>query len=143
MSIRLFYPESGKAQREQGQSSAFIYFRGGGYTVGSVDEFENGLGIVAEESDAVTIGVEYRLAPGWSFPVQLDEYDTVIEWLQGDEGKKRGASHEKVCGGGDSTGGNMTAAATLRRKDTGKKLLRMPNRAERMNDEFVMDCLKE
>ncbi|KAF9773416.1 hypothetical protein IL306_008788 [Fusarium sp. DS 682] len=119
--IRLFYTKSGQEQREKKDSAALIYFHGGGYTVGSVDEFENGLRIVAEESGAVVVGVEYRLAPEWSFPVQLDEYDAVIDWAQGNEGRKRGISSEKVCGGGDSAGGNMTAAVTLRRKDNGRK----------------------
>ncbi|KAH7234834.1 Alpha/Beta hydrolase protein [Fusarium redolens] len=122
--IRRFYPKSGHDLRKKNESAALIYFHGGGYTVGSVDEFENGLRIVAEESGAVIIGVEYRLAPEWSFPVQLDEYDAVICWFKGNEGKKRGISSEKICGGGDSAGGNMTAAVTLRRKDNGKKPLK-------------------
>jgi acetyl esterase/lipase len=90
--IRHFYPKSGHDLRKKNESAALIYFHGGGYTVGSVDEFENGLRIVAEESGAVIIGVEYRLAPEWSFPVQLDEYDAVIDWFQGNEGKKQGIS---------------------------------------------------
>jgi acetyl esterase/lipase len=43
-----------------------------GYTVGTVDEFENGIRIVAEEAGFQVYGVEYRLAPGWRFPNQLD-----------------------------------------------------------------------
>jgi acetyl esterase/lipase len=31
------------------EAGALIYFHGGGYSVGSVEEFENGLRIVAEE----------------------------------------------------------------------------------------------
>jgi acetyl esterase/lipase len=31
---------------------------------------------------------------------------------------------EKICGGGDSAGGKMTAAVALRRKDNGKKPLK-------------------
>jgi acetyl esterase/lipase len=45
--VRVLYPKSGKAEGENG---AWVYFHGGGYTVGSVDEFENGLRQVAEES---------------------------------------------------------------------------------------------
>ncbi|KAF9876822.1 alpha beta hydrolase fold-3 domain protein [Colletotrichum karsti] len=119
--IRIFYPSSGKQVRDDGDSAALVYMHGGGYTVGSVDEFENGLRIVAENSGAIVVGVEYRLAPEWSYPVQLDEYDAVIDWFQGDEGNKRGVNGDKVCGGGDSAGGNMTAALALRRKDQKKK----------------------
>lgn len=53
------------------------------------------------------VGVEYRLAPKWRFPTQLDEYAAVVEWLQGEGGKKRGVNSKKVMGGGDSAGGNI------------------------------------
>lgn len=89
-----------------------------------MDEFENDLRIVAEESGAVIIGVEYRLALERSLPIQLDDYDSMINWVQGDEGRKRGISPDQVCGGGDSAGGNMTAAASLPRKDNRKKPLK-------------------
>ena len=56
-----------------------IYFHGGGYTVGTVDEFENGCRLLAEESSVQVYAVEYRLAPEWQFPTQLDEYQTVLE----------------------------------------------------------------
>ncbi|KAL0934900.1 alpha beta hydrolase fold-3 domain protein [Colletotrichum truncatum] len=122
--IRIFYPYSGRQSRDHGNSPALVYMHGGGYTVGSVDEFENGLRLIAEESGAVVIGVEYRLAPEWSYPVQLDEYDAVVDWLHGGEARNRGINPDRVCGGGDSAGGNMTAALTLRRKDQEKKPLK-------------------
>ncbi|KAI8398817.1 hypothetical protein FOFC_20042, partial [Fusarium oxysporum] len=75
----------------------------------------------ASKSGAVIIGVEYRLVLEQSLPIQLDEYDSVISWVQCDEGRKRGISLDTVCGGDDSAGGNMTAAASLRRKDNRKK----------------------
>lgn len=121
--IRVFYPSSGKEAKEAGKAAALIYFHGGGYTVGTVDEFENGLRIVAEESGCQVYAVEYRLAPEWKFPTQLDEYVAVAEWLHGEGGKDRGVDSLKVMGGGDSAGGNMTAAVSLRLRDEGKKAL--------------------
>lgn len=50
--VRLFYPQS-VVDGKKTDVAALIYFHGGGYTVGSVDEFENGLRILAEEADAV------------------------------------------------------------------------------------------
>lgn len=119
--IRVLYPSSGEDKRKNNQAGALIYFHGGGYTVGSVDEFENGLRLLAESSGVQVYAVEYRLAPEFRFPVQLDEYDAVIDAVQGEFGQKRGVAH--VLGGGDSAGGNMTAAITLRRKDNNKKPL--------------------
>lgn len=117
------FPRSGHDLRKKNESAALIYFHGGD-TVGSVDEFENDLRIVAEESGAVIVGVEYQLALERSLPIQLDDYDSMINWVQGDEGRKRGISPDQVCGGGDSAGGNMTAAASLHRKVNRKKPLK-------------------
>lgn len=119
--VRVLYPESGKSATSKGDAAALIYFHGGGYTVGSVDEFEQGLRIVAEESGAQVYAVEYRLAPENRFPTQLDEFSFVLDWVQGEGGKERGVNPNKVCCGGDSAGGNMTAALALRRRDEGKK----------------------
>ena len=44
----------------------------------------------------------------------------MIAWLQGEGGKQRGVDCKKVCGGGDSAGGNMTAAISLRLRDERK-----------------------
>ncbi|CCC05159.1 hypothetical protein SMACR_07896 [Sordaria macrospora] len=121
--IRVLYPKSGKDSKNKGRAGALIYFHGGGYTVGSVDEFENGLRLVAEESGCQVYAVEYRLAPEFKYPTQLDEYSAVIDWVQGEGGKTRGVHPDKVLGGGDSAGGNMTAAICLRRMDEGRKPL--------------------
>ena len=48
--VRVFYPKSGAEKKRMGASSALVYFHGGGYTVGSVDEFENGPRLLAEKS---------------------------------------------------------------------------------------------
>ncbi|KAI0425085.1 Alpha/Beta hydrolase protein [Xylaria sp. FL1042] len=77
-----------------------------------------GLGCLLKEP---TIGVEYRLASGWSFPTQLDEYEAVLSWAQSDEGNKFGIDHGSVLGGSDSAGGNMTAALSLRILDKHQK----------------------
>jgi acetyl esterase/lipase len=94
--IRVFYPKSGEEKRKAGGAVALIYFHGGGYTVGIVDEFENGLRIVAEESGVQVYAVEYRPAPEWRLPTQLNEYVAVTEWLQGQGWKARGLNQDRV-----------------------------------------------
>ncbi|CRG83551.1 alpha/beta hydrolase fold-3 domain protein [Talaromyces islandicus] len=117
--IRLFYPKavSDKGNAKDKKVAALVYMHGGGYTVGSVDEFENGLRLLAEAAGVITVGVEYHLAPEHRFPSQLDEFSAVIDWAQGSQGRDRGINPNLVFGGGDSAGGNMTAALALRRQD--------------------------
>ncbi|KAJ9315223.1 hypothetical protein DTO271D3_4390 [Paecilomyces variotii] len=121
--VRVFYPESGEDRTRADDAAALVYFHGGGYTIGTVDEFENGCRILAEEAGVQVYAVEYRLSPEWRYPTQLDEYDFVVDWLQGQGGKEMGVSPDRVMGGGDSAGGNMTASLCLRRLDQGKKPL--------------------
>ncbi|OSC99103.1 hypothetical protein PYCCODRAFT_1438711 [Trametes coccinea BRFM310] len=119
--VRVFYPKSGEQHKSQGQAGALVYMHGGGYTVGCVDDFEHGLRVLAEASACQVYAVEYHRAPEYRYPVQLDEYSAVVDWVQGPEGQKRGVHPDRVAGGGDSAGGNMTAALALRRRDEGKK----------------------
>lgn len=51
--IRVLYPNHGEHKRVEGKMGAMIYFHGGGYCTGSVDEFENGLRLLAEESACI------------------------------------------------------------------------------------------
>ncbi|KAL4963473.1 alpha/beta hydrolase [Aspergillus stella-maris] len=120
INIRVLYP-SHPQKSSRDLVPALIYFHGGGYTVGTADEFENGCRILAEKAGVQVYIVEYRLAPEWKFPTQLDEYVSVIEWVRGQGGKERGVDPDLVFGGGDSAGGNMTAAISLRLRDEGKK----------------------
>lgn len=47
--VRILCPSSAERERKRGEAGGVVYFHGGGDTVGSVDEFENGLRLVAEE----------------------------------------------------------------------------------------------
>ncbi|KAK8043924.1 hypothetical protein PG994_012762 [Apiospora phragmitis] len=125
--VRLLYPQNfedarrGVGSKGDVKTPALVYMHGGGYTVGSVDEFENGLRLLAEKANMITIGVEHHLAPEFPFPHALDDYEDVLAWVQGEEGNSRGIDGDRILGGGDSAGGNMTAALALRLKDEGKK----------------------
>ncbi|KAK3636738.1 hypothetical protein LTR56_014040 [Elasticomyces elasticus] len=65
-------------------NAAAIYPHGGGYTVGSVDKFEDGLRLPAEGSIVQVYGIDYRLAPEARHPTQLGGYSAVIDALQGE-----------------------------------------------------------
>ncbi len=120
INLRVLYPTTPLQDPKSGLVPALIYFHGGGYTVGSGDEFENGCCILAEKAGLQVYLVDYRLAPEWSYPTQLDEYEYVIDWLRGSGGKERSVDPDLVFGAGDSAGGNMTSGVSLRRRDAGR-----------------------
>ncbi|KAL4769782.1 Alpha/Beta hydrolase protein [Aspergillus nidulans var. acristatus] len=99
INIRVLYP-SNPLLNAQNLTPALIYIHGGGYTVGTGDEFENGCRILAEKVGVQVYLVEYRLAP-----------------------EERGVDPGLVFGGGDSAGENMTAALSLRLRDEGKRAM--------------------
>ncbi|KAK3293807.1 Alpha/Beta hydrolase protein [Chaetomium fimeti] len=121
--VRVLYPMKGRELRTKGDAGALVYCHGGGYCTGSVDEFENSLRLIAEKSGCLVFAFDYRLAPEFRYPVQLDEYSAVVDWVQGYGGRYRGVHPRRVVGGGDGVGGSMTAALCLRRRDEGKKPL--------------------
>jgi len=55
---------------------------------------------------------DFRLSPEFGFPAQLEDCESTYEWLRKDQKAK------KVAIAGDSSGGNLAAALTLKEKDT-------------------------
>ncbi|KAF3006399.1 hypothetical protein E8E15_000051, partial [Penicillium rubens] len=89
----------------------------------SVDDFENGCRILAEKARVQVYLPDYRLAPEWAYPVQLNEYEFVLDWLRGEGGKERAVDVNSIFGAGDSAGGNMSASLCLRLKSKRKEPL--------------------
>lgn len=58
-----------------------IYLHGGGFIVGSLDQFESAMRLLAENSGAQVYCVDYKLAPEYQWPVQIDEAEFVVRWL--------------------------------------------------------------
>jgi acetyl esterase len=54
-------------------SGALVYIHGGGFTYGTLDEFEVPMRLIAERAGIITYAIEYQLAPEAKFPVQIDE----------------------------------------------------------------------
>jgi acetyl esterase len=90
-----------------------VYFHGGGFCIGSVGLMDNVARELAHCSDAVVVSVEYRLAPEHPYPAGLDDCETVTRWALANA-SQFGASSSSVVVAGESAGGNLAAAVTLR-----------------------------
>ena len=88
-------------------AGALVYIHGGGFTYGTLDEFEVPMRLIAERAGILTYIVEYQLAPEAKYPTQIEEIEYVVRWLFEHAGEQ-GVDPAKIGVGGASAGGNMT-----------------------------------
>ncbi|MBV8289271.1 MAG: alpha/beta hydrolase [Hyphomicrobiales bacterium] len=121
--VRVYHPST----RGPAEGAALIYLHGGGFIVGSLDQFETAMRHLAEGSGAQVYCVDYKLAPEYQWPVQIEENEFVVRWLF-EHAAERGVDPGRIALGGDSAGGNMTCVISLKLRDEhGPKLaLQMP-----------------
>jgi acetyl esterase len=97
-------------------SGALVYIHGGGFTYGTLDEFEVPMRLIADRAGILTYTIDYQLAPEAKFPVQIDEIEYFVRWLF-DNADAQGVDANKIAVGGDSAGGNMTCVIALKLRD--------------------------
>ena len=116
--IRIYAPG------EEGPLPVLIFFHGGGFVLGNLDEFEPFCTFLAAGARCIVVSVGYRLAPEDPFPAAPDDAWAATRWV---------ASHAPSFGGdparlavaGDSAGGNLSAVVSMLARDQGSpKILR-------------------
>ncbi|NKB59382.1 MAG: alpha/beta hydrolase fold domain-containing protein [Alphaproteobacteria bacterium] len=109
--VRVYRPASAAAA-----APCIIYSHGGGFMKGDLDSSDNFAWGVSEETNAVVVSVDYRLAPEHPFPAAFDDvYGTVCYIAENAAEFSIDPSRLAVCG--DSAGGNLSAAACLAARD--------------------------
>ncbi len=106
---------------------AFIFFHGGGWVGGTPYTVENPCRLIAELSGGVVFNVDYSLAPEKKYPNGVNDCWTALKHVY-DHAAEYGIDPGKIAIGGDSAGGNMTAAVSLmdRDRDTHMVALQAP-----------------
>lgn len=99
-------------------TSLIVYFHGGGFCVGSIAIMDNVARELAAACDATVISVEYRLAPEHPYPAGLDDCERVTRWVLQNRDRYT-AADTPVLLAGESAGGNLAAALSLRLRDAG------------------------
>ncbi len=93
-----------------------VYFHGGGFVGGSRWLMHNVADGLFRASGAVIVSVDYRLAPEDPYPAGLDDAEAVTRWVVGNT-DRWGVDPSRVAVAGESAGGNLSAALTLRFRD--------------------------
>src|SRR5262245_53252809 len=98
---------------ERPSSGVIVYFHGGGWCIGSVGLMDNVARELAHATGATVVSVEYRLAPEHPFPAGLDDCEAVTRRALANAGRFD-VLPEQVIAAGESAGGNLAAAVSLR-----------------------------
>jgi acetyl esterase len=94
------------------------FFHGGGWVFGTVDTHDGVCRAVANAAGTVVASIGFRPAPEHPFPAPLDDAVEAIRWLF-ERGRSWGDGNGRLAVAGDSSGGNLAAAAALRLRDEG------------------------
>lgn len=100
-----------------------VYMHGGGWTVCSLDTHDRLMRLLAKETGAAVIGVEYRLAPENPYPAPLDDCLSAIRWAR-EQGRRFSLEPARMVLAGDSAGANLALASLLALRDLGEPLPR-------------------
>jgi acetyl esterase/lipase len=95
-----------------------VYLHGGGWTIGSAEQFDPITRQLANASGAIVLSVDYRLAPEHPFPAPLDDCWAVVRSVAKHAGEFEGDGG-RIAVAGDSAGGNLAAVCALLARDAG------------------------
>ncbi|MGE5282684.1 MAG: alpha/beta hydrolase [Chloroflexota bacterium] len=95
-----------------------VYCHGGGWVIGDLDTHDAVCRFLADRGGCRVLSIEYRLAPEHPFPAPLEDAVAAFEWAAG-HAAEIGADPERIAVGGDSAGGNLSAAVCLHERDSG------------------------
>ena len=94
-----------------------LYLHGGGFVFGLTPPHLRMGAYLALKMGVRILMVDYRLAPKHPFPAALDDCATAYRWLL-----KQGLPARKIAVAGDSAGGNLTLALSMKLRNAGDPL---------------------
>jgi acetyl esterase len=110
--IRVYTP----ADAVGGNAPLLLWLHGGGWVIGDLDTADATARALANRSGAVTVSVDYRLAPEHPTPAPLEDCLAALTWSV-ENAELLGVDATKVAVGGDSAGGNLAACLCQRVRD--------------------------
>jgi acetyl esterase len=90
-----------------------VYFHGGGWVMGSLDEFDTLARKLVNATGATVVLVDYRLAPEHPYPAAVLDAWAALQWVDRNVERIAGASVPLIVAG-DSAGGNLAAVVSQR-----------------------------
>jgi acetyl esterase len=103
----------------QGARGVIVYLHGGGWVIGSIDEYDTMARKLAERTSCAVVNVDYRLAPEHRYPTAVEDCWAALSWTAGQLTAIAGRPDVPLIVAGDSAGGNLAAVMALRARDRG------------------------
>jgi acetyl esterase len=113
--VRVYRP---KKNRPTAPAPGVLHIHGGGFVIGSVEAEHAGNALMAIDSGAVVVSVDYRLAPEHPYPAALHDCYAALDFLHA-EAAALGVDTARVAVVGASAGGGLAAATALLARDLG------------------------
>lgn len=101
---------------------AILHFHGGGFISGTADMIAVFQQKLADDTGALVVGVDYRLAPEAPYPAALDDGYAALQWLLR-EARTLKVDPRRIVVMGQSAGGGLAAALALLARDRGELAL--------------------
>jgi acetyl esterase len=103
----------------QGARGVLVYFHGGGWVIGTIDEYDTLGRKLAERTSCAVVLVDYRLAPEHRYPTAADDSYAALTWIAEHVSDIAGRADVPLIVAGDSAGGNLAAVMAQRARDRG------------------------
>lgn len=104
--------------RTSGPRGAVLHLHGGGMVMGSADMARVSIPSIALAHDIVVLSVDYRLAPEFPFPAQLEDAEAALTWLL-DHREALQIREDRIFLMGESAGGGLAAGLAIKLRDEG------------------------
>jgi acetyl esterase len=112
ITVRVYTPASA------GPFPAHLWIHGGGFWLGTLDQFDAACRHIAVKAECVVASVDYRLAPEHKFPTPPEDCYAALEWLVAQASALQ-VDTNRISVGGASAGGNLSAVVALMARDRG------------------------
>ncbi|HLP18290.1 MAG TPA: alpha/beta hydrolase [Bacteroidota bacterium] len=113
--LRVYTPSPKIAEENR---PLLVFFHGGGFVLGTLDEFDPFCTFLAAGASCIVVSVDYRLAPEHKYPAAVDDAVAAVSWIAAHAEELHGDA-SRIAVIGDSAGANLAAVSSLVARDRG------------------------
>jgi acetyl esterase len=110
--IRMYTPDKNETY------PMLIFYHGGGFVAGSLEEFEPFCTRLAADASCIVVSVDYRLSPEHKYPAPVDDAVTAMNWICAHARELHGDPNLMAVIG-DSAGANLAAVVSFVAREQG------------------------